>query len=196
MKFNCKLLIVMSSEETNGMNSSQMGVRKHRKSHSELLLEPKTIWSIVIRLSTLLVISGVLLSISLPFLGNNWSVYIAILGVVIGVVGLVQVIFLVNYSSRDKNTYLLTKDGLYITDERKDVNKYSWKQISDVSVFTPGRRFAQPYCVITTTDAKISILLSHYVEKNIGLKTTKSLSQALTMFYKWKLLSLRRKLQG
>ncbi len=186
----------MSSEESNGPSSLDNRMRKHRRKYSELLLEPKKIWSIVIRLVTLLVISGVLLGLSLPFLENSWSIYIAILGVVIGVVGLVQVIFLVNYSSRDKNTYLLTKDGFYITDERNEVMKYSWKQISDVSVFTPSRRFAQPYCVITTTDAKISIPLSHYTEKNIGLKSPKVLAQAIAMFYKWKLLNLRRKLQG
>ncbi len=190
------MLIVMSSEESTEQISPDIRMRKHKTRHSELLLVPKTIWSIVFRLATLLVISGVLLGISLPFLGNTWSVYIAVLGVVIGVVGLVQVIFLVNYSSRDKNTYLLTKDGLYITDERKGVKKYSWKQISNVSVFTPEKRFAQPYCVITTIDAKISILLSHYMEKNIGLKAPKVLAQAITMFYKWKLLNLRRKLQG
>lgn len=186
----------MSSEESNEQTSLDNRMRKHRRKYSELLLEPKKIWSIVIRLVTLLVISGVLLGLSLPFLENNWSIYIALLGVVIGVVGLVQVIFLVNYSSRDKNTYLLTKDGFYITDERKEVIKYSWKQISEVSVFTPNKRFAQPYCVITTTDAKISILLSHYMEKNIGLKTSKVLAQAITMFYRWKLLNLRRILQG
>ena len=186
----------MSSEKSNRQPSLDIRMKKHRRNHSELLLEPKTIWNIVLRLITLLVISGVLLGVSLPFLGNNWSVYIAILGVGIGVVGLVQVIFLVNYSSRDKNTYLLSKDGLYVTDERKEARKFSWKQISDVSVFTPERRFAQPYCVITTTEAKISFLLSHYMEKNIGLKTANTLSQAITMFYKWKLLNLRRKLQG
>lgn len=186
----------MSSEESNGPSSLDNRMRKHRRKYSELLLEPKKIWSIVIRLVTLLVISGVLLGLSLPFLENSWSIYIAILGVVIGVIGLVQVIFLVNYSSRDKNAYLLTKDGFYITDERNEVMKYSWKQISDVSVFTPSRRFAQPYCVITTTDAKISIPLSHYTEKNISLKSPKVLAQAIAMFYKWKLLNLRRKLQG
>ncbi|MCK4896813.1 MAG: hypothetical protein KAS47_08390 [Candidatus Heimdallarchaeota archaeon] len=186
----------MSIDESNGQTSLDIRMKKHRRKYSELLLEPKTIWSIVLRVVIFLVISGVLLGLSLPFLGNNWSVYIAILGAVIGVVGLLHVIFLVNYSSRDKNTYLLTKDGRYVTDLRKEVKKYSWKQISDVSVFTPGRRFAQPYCVITTTESKISIPLSHYMEKNIGLKTSKVLAQAIAMFYKWKLLNLRRILQG
>ncbi|MCK5409205.1 MAG: hypothetical protein KAJ30_02985 [Candidatus Heimdallarchaeota archaeon] len=186
----------MSTEESNEQTSLDIRQKKHRKKYTELLLEPKTIWNIVFRLVTLLVISGILLGISLPLLGNTWSIYITVLGAGIGIVGLVQVIFLVNYSSRDKNTYLLTKDGLYITDERKEVEKYSWKQISDVSVFTPKTRFAQPYCVITTTEAKISILLSHYMEKNIGLKTANTLSQAIIMFYKWKLLNLRRILQG
>ncbi|MHA1347247.1 MAG: hypothetical protein ACTSVO_09770 [Candidatus Heimdallarchaeaceae archaeon] len=186
----------MSSEETNVTSTQSIGTRINRRNYTELLLEPKTIWSIVIRLVSLLAISGVLLGISLPFLENTWSVYIAILGAVVGIVGLVQVIFLVNYSSRDKNTYLLTKDGLYITDERKDVRKFSWKQISNISVFTPEKRFAQIYCVITTTEAKVSILLSHYMEKNIGLKAAKDLAQAISMFYKWKLLNLRRKLQG
>lgn len=186
----------MSNEESTGPISTDVRARKRKGKHSELLLEPKTIWSIVFRLTTLLVISGVLLGISLPFLGNTWSLYIAILGGGIGVVGLVHVIFLVNYSSRNKNTYLLSKDGLYVTDERKDVRKFSWKQISDISVITPDRRFAKPYCVITTTEAKISIPLSDYMEKNIGLKTANTLSQAITMFYKWKLLSLRKILQG
>jgi len=187
---------MMSSEESNVNTARSIGKRINRRNYTELLLEPKAVWSIVNRLVTFLALSGVLLGISLPFLGRSWSVYIAILGVVVGVIGLVQVIFLVNYSSRDKNTYLLTKDGLYITDERKDVKKYSWKQISNISVFTPERRFAQPYCVIKTIDAKISILLSHYIEKNLGLKAPKVLAQAITLFYKWKLLNLRRKLQG
>ena len=186
----------MSTEESNEQTSLDIRQKKHRKKHSELLLEPKLIWNIVFRLVTLLVFSGVLFGVSLPFLESNWSVYIAILGGVVGLVGLVQVIFLVNYSSRDKNTYLLTKDGLYITDERKEVEKYSWKQISDISIFTPNSRFAQPYCVITTIESKISIPLSHYMEKNIGLKTSKVLAQAIAMFYKWKLLNLRRILQG
>ena len=185
----------MASEEIITKQSS-ISTKRPPRSLTSLLLEPKPIKNSIIRFIIMFVLSGAILGTSLPFISSNWAIYLAVVGVAIGVVSFLQLGNIFSSSKRTKNTYLLNKDGLYVTDENKSVTKYTWKQIPNISVYVPEGRFTYHQCLIETTEGSITLDLNQFIEKNIDLKTSAHIAQALILLYGQRVKNLKKKVLG
>ena len=148
-------------------------------------LKPARIWSIFKPLIAF-TIPGLAVAIITGFFLDTILVFVVFAGsfVFIGSGVMFTITSAVTRISRDRNTYIFTKNGMKIQSRKGEERQIKWEEISDVEFIGKGEgNRIQRICIVKTNEEDITIRLNKFTETTEDTSIPDAIIDIMSLYY-------------
>lgn len=148
-------------------------------------LKPARIWSIFKPLIAF-TIPGLAVAIITGFFMDTILVFVVFAGsfVFIGSGVMFTITSVLTRISKDRNTYIFTKNGMRIQSRKREERQIKWEEISDIEFIGKGEgNRIQRICIVRTIEEDITIRLNKFTETTEDTSNPDAMIDIISLFY-------------
>ena len=148
-------------------------------------LKPARIWSIFKPLIAF-TIPGLAVAIITGFFLDTILVFVVFAGsfVFIGSGVMFTITSVLTRISKDRNTYIFTKNGMRIQSRKREERPIKWEEISDIEFIGKGEgNRIQRICIVRTIEEDITIRLNKFTETTEDTSNPDAMIDIISLFY-------------